>query len=1145
MLSWRHLRWTMTLALTALLAGSLALQHDLDRTDGISTAPQVAVHERGIPLVATAPTPSASDGPVRGDPQPAPEQQAALVAELKPTIVKPFSLLGVTWKSGLPDDAVIEVKSRTGGKWTSWSAIDLDLENTATEGGRPGTEPQWVGASDGVAVRIISSTRQAPRDLQLATIDPGNTTALTPVAFRTGVTAPSIILRSTWGADNSGKCDSPIYGSTTRGAVVHHTAGSNSYSAAESANIVRATQAYHMTGRDWCDIGYNFLVDKYGQIFEGRKGGIDKPVRAAHSGNGSVNEETMGVSMMGTFSSTEPTTAMKAAVVKLIAWRFDQVGIPANGTYSLGGLTLNRISGHRNVVSTECPGAKAYAWLTSTSSTGLRQQAAEAMASGAGAEPAGPTGVAVTDKTMSSLSVDWATVSGAEGYKLKLSKSSSWTDPIYFDFTDSEGTATGLTPGTKYYVKVSMTDSNGTRSSAYSAKPYATAYTSAATPPTKVAVTGTASTSMSVDWTAVSGAEGYKVKLSKSLSWTDPMYFDFTDAKGTVSGLESSTKYYVKVAVIDPLSGSRISSYSSKPYVSGSTTAKSATTPPTNVAVTGATASSLSVDWSDVAGAEGYQLKVSDSSSWTDPMYFDSNNSNGTATGLEPNTKYYVKVSLTDAEGSRSTPYSSKPYASGSTSAVPTSPPTKVVATPASSTSVSVDWTGVAGAEGYRVKLSKSSAWTSPMYFDFTEAKGTVTGLASGTKYYVKVSLMDPKSGSRTSSYSAKPYTTVSTSSGSTASDKVTVSSTRNISVKGHGYGHGIGMSQYGAQGAARSGEKYPAILSRYYPGTSLSTKSGDIRVLISADTTDSVLVNGESGLKLHDVSGNRTISLPTTVSGKAVVRWRIIRTQGSATRSKLQYRTTGSYTTYQYQGSGLAWAGDGEFTGPTTIGLVLPNGSTMHLRGDVRSAKPSSGSGSRNTVNVLSIENYVRGVIAAEMPSSWHTEALKAQAVAARTYGVRSMSSSRYYDICSTTACQVYGGQSRETADTDTAVAGTAGKILTYQGTPAFTQFSSSSGGFTNVGSQPYLKAVSDPWDDWSGNANHDWTITVKASTIEKAYSTIGTLKSIQVTKRNGYGDMGGRVSSLKLVGSKATKTITGTDARWAFGLRSDWFGF
>ena len=145
-------------------------------------------------------------------------------------------------------------------------------------------------------------------------------------------------------------------------------------------------------------------------------------------------------------------------------------------------------------------------------------------------------------------------------------------------------------------------------------------------------------------------------------------------------------------------------------------------------------------------------------------------------------------------------------------------------------------------------------------------------------------------------------------------------------------------------------------------------------------------------------------------------------------------------------------------------MSLIMDNGSAVKYRGALRSAVPSTGSTARNTVNVVPIEYYVRGVIAAEMPSSWMPEALKAQSVAARTYGVRSITTSRYYDICSTTACQVYGGASRETASHDAAAKATTGKIVMYDGKPAFTQFSSSSGGYTAPGSQPYLKACHRP---------------------------------------------------------------------------------
>jgi SpoIID/LytB domain protein len=410
-----------------------------------------------------------------------------------------------------------------------------------------------------------------------------------------------------------------------------------------------------------------------------------------------------------------------------------------------------------------------------------------------------------------------------------------------------------------------------------------------------------------------------------------------------------------------------------------------------------------------------------------------------------------------------------------------------------------------------------------------------MTGLAptAGTDWYVKVRASDD--GVRGPWSALKGFNLLF------AGDSVTIPSTRQITVTGHGYGHGIGMSQYGAQGAAKQGVTYDKILSRYYPGTTLGTKTGSIRVLISQDTTDPVTIAGRSGLVFRNVSAGKTLNLPTTIGGATVTRWRILQLTSDKTQSTLQYRTTGDYHSYL----STRWTGNGQFENPSTMSLIMDDGSAVKYRGALRSAVPSAGSTARNTVNIVPIEYYVRGVIAAEMPSSWMPEALKAQSVAARTYGVRSITSSRYYDICSTTACQVYGGASRETTTTTAAAVATTGKILTYGGTPAFTQFSSSSGGYTAAGSQPYLKIVSDPWDNWSGNANHTWTATVTAARIEKAYPAIGTLKQLKIATRNGSGDWGGRVSTISLVGSLKTVTISGDSARSAFGLKSNWFRF
>ena len=136
-------------------------------------------------------------------------------------------------------------------------------------------------------------------------------------------------------------------------------------------------------------------------------------------------------------------------------------------------------------------------------------------------------------------------------------------------------------------------------------------------------------------------------------------------------------------------------------------------------------------------------------------------------------------------------------------------------------------------------------------------------------------------------------------------------------------------------------------------------------------------------------------------------------------------------------------------------------------------------------------------------MPASWDAAALRAQAVAARTYAawLRAQNPRRYYQICDTTSCQVYGGVTAEQTSSNDAVTATAGKILTYQGKPAFTQFSSSSGGWTSKGSVPYLPAKKDPYDNIAMNANHSWKVVVSARSLERSHPEIGTLLDLRVT--------------------------------------------
>jgi stage II sporulation protein D len=352
--------------------------------------------------------------------------------------------------------------------------------------------------------------------------------------------------------------------------------------------------------------------------------------------------------------------------------------------------------------------------------------------------------------------------------------------------------------------------------------------------------------------------------------------------------------------------------------------------------------------------------------------------------------------------------------------------------------------------------------------------------------------------------------------------------------LQGHGYGHGHGMSQYGARGAARNGLTWKQIVAFYYPGTALATAADEIRVLITADTTDDVVVSPTSGLAVRDNSTGATYTLPAL---EGVNRWRLM---PSGAKNAVAYRDDGWHR----------WKllpGDAEFfaTGKA-VTLWTPGGSRSY-RGSLRAAAPSKGSVTRDTVNVVSMDDYLKGVVPAEMPASWQTEAVRAQAVAARTYAAwsRGTRASSYWQICDTTSCQVYAGAGSEDARANAAIAATAGQILTFDGKPAFTQFSSSSGGWTSAGSVPYLVSKSDPYEAASGNPYTNWTVDLTVSSIQRAYPSIGTLKQVRVTSREGGGDWQGRVWSLTLVGSKQNLVVSGDSFRSRFGLRSTYFTF
>jgi len=353
------------------------------------------------------------------------------------------------------------------------------------------------------------------------------------------------------------------------------------------------------------------------------------------------------------------------------------------------------------------------------------------------------------------------------------------------------------------------------------------------------------------------------------------------------------------------------------------------------------------------------------------------------------------------------------------------------------------------------------------------------------------------------------------------------------FTIRGAGWGHGWGISQYGAYGAARKGLSWKQILAFYFRGTRLSKMpSGTkIKVWITADNDESVRVLPARGLTVGDTAGHR-YNLPT---GAKYTSWRISR---SGAGYRLSYRTSsGSYVT---KSTGLT-TGTWSFSTPSKIvKVVLPNGSVRPYRGSVALIK--RGTGGRTINNVL-LEDYVKGVVPAEMPTSWAADAVRAQAVAARSYAVRLQKFGGYsgYDICDTTACQVYRGMGSETSGSNAAVKATAGTIVTYRGVVALTQFASYNGGHSARGDHPYLAAQRDPYDGVI--KSQAWTRTLSASSIGLAWPSVGTVKQLQITSRDGAGAWGGRVTTIKIIGSSRTATISGTTFQRMFGMRSSLF--
>jgi stage II sporulation protein D len=344
--------------------------------------------------------------------------------------------------------------------------------------------------------------------------------------------------------------------------------------------------------------------------------------------------------------------------------------------------------------------------------------------------------------------------------------------------------------------------------------------------------------------------------------------------------------------------------------------------------------------------------------------------------------------------------------------------------------------------------------------------------------------------------------------------------------INGGGDGHGIGMSQYGAYGYALQGKNYQFILAHYYQGTAIGSVNPNqtVRVLIGTGSTS--------------FSGASRASSEATPAKPA-------RKLNPSVTYSVRALASGALALYNPSGKKVA-----SFVAPLLVSGSAPLNLAGHgtYRGSLELRDVS---GAVQTVNAVGLDDYVQGVVAAEMPAGWASAALEAQAVAARTYAITSNVGGDGYQLYPDTRSQMYGGVGAETPATNAAVAATRGQILTYNGVPATAYFFSSSGGYTEnienvwLGAtpEPWLKGVPDPYDGVAQNPYHRWAYQMTRAAAAKALGSLvkGRFRGIRVTKRG----VSPRVVDAEVVGSRGTTPVTGPQLQQLFALPSTYMRF
>ena len=326
---------------------------------------------------------------------------AVLAATGEIELPESVAVIGATWEQNSADGVELQYRLKVDGRWGQWESSDpADAEAADDEvdplvskqspeqvAVRDGSDAIPVAGADAVSARLVGPT-SLPDDARLSIIEPTaapgdaalveesmtgtvSFASVTPKAAAARQTLqqptatvkklrPPLRTRSVWRADEQNTSNSRAMTSVA-GIAIHHTAGTNNYTQSQVPAILRGIHSFHTIDRGWSDIGYNYLIDKWGGVWEGRRGSDKGTPQGAHTSG--YNNQLVGVSVLGNYEKVEPSKEMLERVARVVAWKSKQFDVNPTGRVTVAGKRQDAVVGHRDVGSTSCPGKFMYAKL--------------------------------------------------------------------------------------------------------------------------------------------------------------------------------------------------------------------------------------------------------------------------------------------------------------------------------------------------------------------------------------------------------------------------------------------------------------------------------------------------------------------------------------------------------------------------------------------------------------------------------------------------------------------------------------------------------------------------------------------------------------------------------------------------------------